>query len=112
MPFSNLPQGNGQDPGWVAYMLILLMAAWGGLINYLSRIRKAAIPFDIGELILEMFISAFAGIVIGLIAIAFNLNLYLVLAMVGIGGHAGGRTVFLLDRWWNRKLTSISKQDP
>lgn len=112
MPFSNLPQGNGGDPGLVTYMLVFLMAMWGGLINYLSRIRKSGIAFKVSELILELCISAFAAIVIGLIAFAFNINLYLVLAMAGMAGHAGGRTVFLLDRWWNRKIKSISDEDP
>jgi hypothetical protein len=112
MPFSNLPQGNGGDPGWVTLMLIFLMAIWGSLINYLSRIRKAAIAFNFGELLLELSISSFAAIVIGLVAFAFNVNLYLVLAMAGMAGHAGGRTVFLLDRWWSRKINSISKPKP
>lgn len=111
MPFSNLPQGNGGDPGWVTYMLIFLMAIWGGLINYLSRIRKSGLAFKLSELILELSISAFAAIVIGLVGFAFTINIYFILAMAGMAGHAGGRTVFLLDRWWNRKVKSISDQD-
>lgn len=109
MPFSGLPQGNGGEPGWFAYLLIVLMAVWGGMINYLSRLRKSSKIFDWRELLIELFISAFSAIVVGLIAFAFNVHWLLVLAMAGIAGHAGGRTVMLLDKLWGDKLRSFTK---
>jgi hypothetical protein len=111
MPFSNLPQGNG-DPGWIAYLLVFVMSVWGGLVNYLSRLRKSAEPFSWSELLFELLVSAFASMVTGLILFAFNTHWLLVLALSGIAGHAGGRTVMLLDHYWGAKLKSLLKLNP
>jgi len=61
MPFSNFPQGGG-EPGWFTFLIIVVLAIWGGLINYLSRVRSAMRKFNWGELLLEISISAFAGL--------------------------------------------------
>lgn len=111
MPFSGLPQGNGGDPGWLAFVLIGLMAIWGGCVNYFSRLRKSAGSFSWRELFIELMISAFAAIVVGLFAFAFNVHWLFVLGLAGIAGHAGCRTVMLLDKLWGEKLKSFTKRE-
>lgn len=108
MPFSNLPQGGG-EPGWVTFVTIVVLAVWGGLINYLSRVRSAMKTFSWGELLLEISISAFAGLLIGLMAFSFEVNTYMCMALAGISGHAGGRTVFFLDKFWGERIKQFLK---
>lgn len=109
MPFSHLP-GGGSEPGWVTFLTIVILAIWGGLVNYLSRLRNAAKVFSWGELLLELSISAFAGLMIGLMAFSFDVNFYMCLALAGISGHAGGRTMFYLDKFWAERIRNISKR--
>lgn len=108
MPFSNFPNG-GPEPGWFTFVTIVVLAVWGGLVNYLSRVRNAAKAFNWGELLLELSISAFAGLMIGLMLFSFNVNLYMCLALAGISGHAGGRTMFYLDKFLVERVKNISK---
>lgn len=111
MPFSHLPKGGG-DPGWFSFLMIVILAVWGGLINYLSRVRSAAKTFSWGELVFESAISAFAGLLIGLMAFSFDVNIYMCWALAGISGHAGGRTVFFLDKFWGDRIKQFLKVKP
>ncbi len=108
MPFSNLPTG-GPEPGWLTFLTVMVLAIWGGLVNYLSKLRNAAKVFSWRELLLELLISAFAGLMIGLMLFSFNVNIYMCLALAGISGHAGGRTMFYLDKFWTERIKNISK---
>lgn len=101
MPFSNLPNG---DPNWITVLLIVLISAWGGTINYLTRLRKSIVEFSWVELLSEVFVSVFAGLIIGLFALASNAGPLMSMALAGI---AGGHTVFYLDKYWGNKLKSI-----
>lgn len=104
----NFPSGGG-EPNWFTYALIVLISVWGGLINYLGRVRRGA-TWQIGELLIELAISSFAGLVIGLIAIACNVSPLMSMALAGLAGHAGGRTVFVLDRLYRSRLDSLSNR--
>lgn len=102
----NLPQGGG-EPGWLTFVFAVVLAVWGGLINYLSRVRGSLSTFSWSELVFELVMSAFAGLIIGLIAFAFSVHPYMCLALAGISGHAGARTVFFLDKFWGNKIKSL-----
>lgn len=108
MPFSNFPGGNG-DHNFFTYLLIVILSLWGGLVNYLGRIRSGAVTrFNLVELVGEFTISAFAGLTIGLIAMSFKVDPLMVLALGGVAGHAGGRTVYFLDRIFESRLKSLT----
>lgn len=111
MPLSNLPQGGG-DLNWFAIAMMLFLSLWGGLVNYLARIKSGVVKFfNIVELIVELTICSFAGITIGLIAFSFDVNPLMTYALVAVAGHAGGRTVYFLDRFFFKWLSSITKKD-
>lgn len=103
MSLSNLPQGGG-EPGLITFLLIVVLAVWGGLINYLTRLKKSMGTFNWRELVFEVLVSAFAGLLIGLMAFSFDVHPYMCMALAGISGHAGGRTMFFLDKFWGDRL--------
>lgn len=110
MPLSNLPQGGG-DLNWFAVAMMFVLSVWGGTVNYLGRIKSGVIKrFDLLELIVELAICSFAGVTVGLIAFSFNVNPLMTFALVGVAGHAGGRTVYFMDRIFQKRLSSISKK--
>lgn len=87
--------------GWIWF---IFLAMWGGTANYISRIKKDGMKFSTVELIGEWAISGFAGLVTGFICLEYNLSLYMTFALVAIAGHAGGRTIFILESIWQKKL--------
>jgi uncharacterized membrane protein len=86
------------------WIWVLLLAAWGGTVNYISRTRKEKTPFSIVELIGEWTIAGFAGMVTGLICMEMGVSQYIMFAAVAIAGHAGGRTIFLFERYFLNKI--------
>lgn len=110
MPFSNLPSGGG-DFNWFAAAMMLVLSLWGGLVNYLGRIKSGVLKrFDVIELIAELTICSFAGITIGFIAMSFDVHPLMSFALAAVAGHAGGRTVYFMDRFFQKKLSSFSRR--
>lgn len=107
MPLSNIPPGGDN---WIAMVIMCAMSLWGGLINYLTRWKNGVVKsFNWIELAIELSVSSFAGLTIGLMCLSVDVSPLMALAISGVAGHAGGRTVVLLDRWYKRKLTSLDE---
>lgn len=93
--------------GWI---WLLILAAWGGTVNYISRTRKEKTPFSLVELIGEWTIAGFAGVITGLICMEYQVSQYLTFAAVAISGHAGGRAIFMFERYLLSKIPSGPKK--
>jgi hypothetical protein len=111
VPFSNLPSGGGGDVNWFAVVMIFILSLWGGLVNYLLRLKSGIVKiFNFFELFCELIISSFAGLLVGLIAIACNVDPLITLSLAGLAGNAGVRTVYFLDKIYKKRLASLSRQ--
>lgn len=104
-----MPDGNGGNlirellNHGFAWFWLLVLATWGGTVNYIKRMRKDKSPFSLLEMIGEWAIAGFAGIVTGLLCLHYQVPIYLTFATVAISGHAGGRVIEALEtrllRW-------------
>lgn len=111
MPFSNLPNGGGNDFNWFAIAMMMLVSLWGGFVNYLGRIKSGAVKhFNLIELAGEFAISSFAGLIVGLVLLAFDVNVVLTVSLAGVAGHAGARTMYLLDKIFEKEFASFAKR--
>jgi hypothetical protein len=95
MPLENLPDPN-QGAGLWSIIMALTLSIWGGVVNYLNRVRAGKQKFAWKELATDLFTSAFAGFVVFLLGSAFGAPDSLTGAMCGLAGHYGARTIFLL----------------
>ncbi len=96
----------------IALVLIVLLAMWGGTVNYIGRIRKGAAQFSLLGLLCEWMISGFVGLLIILIGLHYQIDLLMIGVMAGVGGHAGGRTIFFIERLIAaKKIALVSDQD-
>lgn len=110
MPFSGLPQGGG-DFNWFAALMMVVLSLWGGVVNYLGRFKAGVVKrFNVFELLVELAICSFAGVTIGFVALSFDVNPLMSYALAAIAGHAGGRTVYFVDKIYRIKLESIIKK--
>lgn len=102
-----------KDPNGLNLLSIVLscvLAGWGGFVNYLTRIKRGAVQcFSFVELLGEMCISCFSGVLVYLIGTNYGVPPLLLAAMVGVAGHAGGRTAFYLETVFNSKLDAMTK---
>jgi hypothetical protein len=82
----------------LSYGWFVLMAFWGGTANYISRRNKDKTPFSVIELVGEWSISGFAGLITAYICMDMGLSFALTSAAAGIGGHMGGRAIYLIEQ--------------
>jgi hypothetical protein len=88
----------------LGYVWFVLLAIWGGTVNYISRRKKDKAPFSVVELIGEWSISGFAGVITVLICQEMGMSVMLTAAGAGIAGHMGGRSIFIVEQLFQNKL--------
>lgn len=83
----------------VTYVWVLLLSIWGGVVNFIQRLRRGeAKAHNIVELIGEVVISAFVGVVTFYLCELSNFPQILTAALVAISGHMGTRALFVFER--------------
>ena len=101
------PQGCRQVHEWPPDQdswVFLIFALWGGLANYLGTVRRGHRVFSFLELIGELVVSGFSGTLVYAICQEYGISEWLSVALVGMGGHLGSRTVFIIERQIRRRL--------
>jgi hypothetical protein len=89
----------------ITYLWVVGLSAWGGVVSFMRKMRDGnARPFNIMELIGEIFTSAFAGMVTFWLAELANFPPLLVAALVGISGHMGSRSIGMLEQYFTKKF--------
>jgi len=89
----------------LTYAWVLALSTWGGLVNYISKIRAGRIArFNVTELIGDLFISGFTGILTFWLCEASGFNELTTAVFVGISGHMGARMIGKLETMLSRKL--------
>jgi len=98
--------------GHYGYLWFVLLALWGGTVNYISRVRQQhPIRFSLMELIGEWSISGFVGIITIYICLEMQLSTYATGALVAISGHMGGRAIFMFEAYVIRKIPGMSQYE-
>lgn len=105
---TNAATDASKDPttyGLLTYMWVFGLSSWGGFVSFMRKRRQGvARPFNITEFFGEIATSAFAGVLTFYLAESAGLPQLMTAAMVAISGHMGGRGVFLIERWMERKF--------
>ena len=95
-----MPEKDPTSYALATYAWVTVLSAWGGLANWLARRRiGVARPYSFTELIGEVVISAFAGILTFWLCEAADLRPLITAALVGISGHMGSRAIYRFETW-------------
>ena len=85
---------------WMAGIAML-----GGYVNFRQKMQQGtARGWNLTELIGEMVVSAFAGVLTFWICRGFEVNPWLTAAGVAISGHLGARAIFFLEKALEKKV--------
>jgi len=100
-----MPEKDPTTYSLLTYAWILILSGWGGIINFLRK-RKAGEtrPFNVAELVGEIFTSGFAGILTFWLCEYSGIPPLMTAAMVGISGHMGSRALYHLELWAESKF--------
>lgn len=84
---------------------MVAVAALGGLANFYQKVKTGkARAFNVMELVGEVLVSAFVGLVTFWICKGYGVNEWLTAAAVAITGHMGSRAIFIAEQWIETKL--------
>lgn len=101
---------NNGDQNWIGFAVMLLMGVWGGFVNHLGRLRRGEVNLSrrAQELAIDIVTSSFSAMVIGLALLSAGVDQLLCFAVAGVGGHAGARLIFKLERVLFNRVDSFS----
>lgn len=82
-----------------------LVAMLGGYVNWRQKMKAGKVRgWNFTELIGEMFVSAFVGVLTFWICQGFEVNQWLTAAAVAITGHLGARAIFMVEQAVEKKV--------
>jgi len=92
-----------KDPSsfeWFTYAWVVFVAMWGGVVAFLRKVNSGSVrPFNLTELLGEVFTSGFAGVITFWLCESAGVDKLLSAALVGISGHMGSRAIFLFEQY-------------
>jgi hypothetical protein len=92
------------------YAWFILLAIWGGTLNYLSRVKLGKVEsFSFAELIGEWAVSGFAGLMTAYFCIDMELSWHMTAFFTGVSGHLGGRAIFIFEQYVKSHFPSPDK---
>ena len=88
----------------LTYLWVIALAAWGGAVNYIKRVREGSTQrFNFMELVGEIMTAAFAGIITFWLCEASGIEPLVTAALVGVSGHMGSRAIYMIEAWARKK---------
>lgn len=91
---------------------MVAIAALGGVANFYQKVKTGkARAFNVMELIGEVLVSAFVGLVTFWICKGYGVNEWLTAASVAITGHMGSRAIFIAEQYLENKI-GVKVDDP
>jgi hypothetical protein len=110
MPLENIPPGAEQGVTWGSLLLAGVFAFWGGIVSYLHRVRRGKKGINWREFLIDVITALFAGLLVFFIAVSLGVPSLMAGSLSGLGGHAGTRTVFLLQGILFRKAEKLGEE--
>jgi len=88
------------DYSWLTYLWVLLLSAWGGVASFINKVRSGTVrPFNVAELIGEITISGFVGVLTFWLCESAGFNELLTAVCIGVSSHMGTRGLFRLEQF-------------
>lgn len=78
---------------WLTWAIVAAIACWGGLVKYLVDLKQSKAAWSVGGAISQMTISAFAGVIGGMIVHESGFSLVMICATSGVSGSMGYVTI-------------------
>lgn len=91
------------------YLWVIAISSIGGTVSFINKVKRgAARPFNIAELLGEIFSSGFVGLLTFWACEFAKFDPLITAVLVGITGHMGTRALFagehMVEQWFYKKL--------
>lgn len=82
----------------ITYAWVIIISVWGGLSGYVRKIKSGYARFSLAELLGEICISGFVGVLTFFLCEAGNINQVYGAFLIGISSHMGSRAIMMLEK--------------
>ncbi|MDD2885284.1 MAG: phage holin family protein [Dechloromonas sp.] len=98
----------------ITYVWVIVLSLWGGVSGYVRKMKLGLISrFSFVELIGEIVLSGFVGVVTFWLCEWSGINPLLSAALIGISSHMGSRAIFMMetiaDHYYKRLIRKIEE---
>lgn len=86
----------------LTYIWVIGLSAMGGIAHYINKLNSGLSRFNLVEIFGEIFVSGFAGLMTFYLCEAAEIEYPLTAVLIGVSGHMGSRTIFILENIFNK----------
>lgn len=101
----------GKDPSnysLVTYLWVMLLSVWGGITHNIRKLRAGVIKrFSVSELIGDLFISAFIGVLTFYLCEWAGLDKLISAVFIAITAHMGTKGISIFEDAVGKRVDSI-----
>lgn len=94
---NSVPDKDPMSYTLITYSWVFLISIWGGLSGYIRKIKTGQSKFSMAELVGELCISAFVGVVTFFMCESANFSPVMSAAIIGMSAHMGSRSIFVME---------------
>ncbi len=103
-----MPEKDPLSYQFLTYIWVIGLASWGGVVGYVRKLKNGHSRFSFAELVGELFISAFVGVLTFFMCAAAKIDPILSAALVGISGHMGSRAIVIFEKTIQSKIDKLT----
>ena len=101
MERSNMPEKDPNNTAlfvewlrqFMPYLTTFFLSTWGGVVNYITTLRSGRKKFQAKELIFDLVVSTFAGLITFYFCRAAGISETMSAVLIAISGHMGTRAI-------------------
>lgn len=103
-----MPEKDPLSYQFLTYIWVIGLASWGGIVGYVRKLKNGHSRFSFAELVGELFISAFVGVVTFFMCAAAKIDPILSAVFIAITGHMGSRAILIFERIIQSKIDKLT----
>ncbi|ALL40409.2 TPA: phage holin family protein [Serratia marcescens] len=81
---------------WITWVIIGLLSSWGGVVKYITDIKKKRGRYRKRDILFQVITSAFTGVMGALLLFESDCSIYITYVVAGISGVIGLRAVNMI----------------
>jgi hypothetical protein len=99
------PQSGIDLDAMFSWAIVIGLSIWAGVVSFMRKLNEGQTrPFNIRELIGEVTVSGFTGVLTAYLCAAVGVHGPMQFALAGIAAHMGSRWLFKLETVLNKRF--------
>ena len=87
---------------FIPYIITVFLSIWGGVVNHITTLRSGKKKFQPKELIFDLIVSTFAGLLTFFFCKSAGLSETMSAVLIAISGHMGTRAIIGFETIYRR----------